>query len=99
MSDGSGSGGPAEMTQIYNSHRSRGLQVHTVAFGTRANTGTLRELATLGGGEFHESITGDDLIKTFVEITTGLTTVDGLIEEFAKRISDAATNKLMLEFL
>jgi Mg-chelatase subunit ChlD len=99
MSDGKGSGGPHEMTKIYSEYHSQGLHVHTIAFGKDADTATLTKLAEAGHGTFHQSITGEDLAKTFVKISTGLTAIDGLIDEFAKRVADAATNKLMLEFL
>jgi uncharacterized protein YegL len=99
MSDGAGNGGLNEMTNIYKNHQSRGLHVHTVAFGNDADSKTLTQLAQAGGGKFHKSITGVDLANTFVQISTQLTAVDGLINEFAKKVSDAATNKLMLEFL
>ncbi|CAF4524574.1 unnamed protein product [Rotaria sp. Silwood2] len=99
MSDGGGSGGPNEMAKIYQNHHHLGLQVHTIAFGGRADTATLESLAGAGRGKFHKSLTGEELVNTFIEISTQLTSVDGLIHEFAKRVSDAATNKLMLEFL
>ncbi|CAF1528181.1 unnamed protein product, partial [Rotaria sordida] len=99
MSDGQGEGGPSEMAGIYTNYKSRGLQVHTIAFGKDADTATLEQLADAAHGKFHKCITGAELAKTFVQISTALTSVDGLIQEFAKKVSDAATNKLMLEFL
>ncbi|CAF1154913.1 unnamed protein product [Rotaria magnacalcarata] len=99
MSDGGGSGGPNEMIQIYNTHHKRGIQVHTIAFGEHADRTTLQKLADAAHGESHYSETGQTLAETFVKISAELTSVDGLVDEFAKKVSDAATNKLMLEFL
>jgi hypothetical protein len=99
MSDGAGSGGLNEMTNIYKTYHSQGLHVHTIAFGNDADQQTLTQLAQAGGEKFHKSITDVDLANTFVQISTQLIAVDGLINEFTKKVSDAATNKLMLEFL
>ncbi|CAF5009753.1 unnamed protein product [Rotaria sp. Silwood1] len=99
MSDGAGSGGPAEMTTIYNQYHHRGLQVHSIAFGSSVDKATLKKIATVGGGQFHHNSTGKQLVETFVQISTELTAVDGLIDEFAQRVSDAATTKLAFEFL
>ncbi|UJR19420.1 hypothetical protein I4U23_022550 [Adineta vaga] len=99
MSDGGGIGGPHEMTKIHEAYHSRGLQVHTIAFGRDADKTTLNKIAQAGKGTFHQNITSVDLSDTFVQISTQLTAFDGLIDEFATRVSDAATTKLMLEFL
>ncbi|CAF4263479.1 unnamed protein product, partial [Rotaria sordida] len=64
MSDGQGKGGPSEMAGIYTNYKSRGLQVHTIAFGKDADTATLGQLAYAAHGKFHKCITGAELAKT-----------------------------------
>jgi Mg-chelatase subunit ChlD len=93
------SGGSAEMSQILSEFQSRGLQVHTVGFGSSPDETKLRELAVLGGGTFHAALSGADLIQTFREIAVVSTLQTKLVDKFGEQISKLVTNKLVLDYL
>lgn len=90
--------GEAEMTSIFSRFKARGLQVHTVAFGTSA-AATLTKLAQLGGGKFHQALTGVDLMQTFTEISLDSTLQSQLVEEFGSKLAKMVSTKLVLDYL
>ncbi len=99
MSDGDGSGGDSEMSSIRSAHSSRGLQVHTIAFGSGANSSKLQSLATTGGGTFHSAATGMQLVDTFKSIAKAGALKDELMDQFAKEVGKLLTDKLVLDYL
>uniref|UniRef100_A0A0G4GEJ0 VWFA domain-containing protein n=1 Tax=Chromera velia CCMP2878 TaxID=1169474 RepID=A0A0G4GEJ0_9ALVE len=102
MSDGcscSSAPGNTEMQQIQRQFgRSRGLQVHTFAFGS-ADRNALEGLAQDGGGSFHVSPDASVLASQFVRIAAEAGAADGLIKQFAKQIGDAVADRLVLDYM
>ncbi len=104
MSDGRdqlSKGDPAmtTMQQMYARYSTRGLQVHTIAFGhDAANIPRLAELAAAGGGTFHHAVTGMQLASTFAAIGAGCTggVEDRLVTKFGEILSSAISLKIMV---
>jgi Mg-chelatase subunit ChlD len=52
---------------------STGIIVHTVAFGSDADTALLRDIASITGGEAHDASSGEDLIELYKKIAQDIT--------------------------
>jgi uncharacterized protein YegL len=70
MSDGGASNGLTEMTSMYEEFKTNGIRIYTVAFGSGIQM--LRDLAHRGKGSYIECVTGIDLRKDFVGISSEL---------------------------
>lgn len=73
------------------------LQIHTIAFGSGADKGPLKTIATLRG-TFHDAPTGVDLQETFKTIAAGAGPSEAIFKEVGSRIADAVTDKLTIEY-
>lgn len=98
MSDGGGSG-KETMSSVHAAHGGRGLQVHTIAFGSGASKDTLREMASLGGGRFHDAPTGVALGRVFKEISGTSKASQELMEGVGNEVSSMVSNKIRLDYL
>jgi hypothetical protein len=76
------------------------LELHVIAFGSRTNNQQLQQIAGASGkGKVHTSADTAELSNVFVDIASERD-VAGLLEaEIGKRISDAVTDKLSLEYI
>jgi Mg-chelatase subunit ChlD len=76
------------------------LELHVIAFGSGVDTAQLQQIAGASrNGKVHSSADTTELSNIFVEIASGQD-VAGLLEaEIGKRISEAVTDKLSLEYL
>jgi len=104
MSDGGASNPETRMRELALKHRGRRLQVHTIAFGSKADVRTLQSMAEnakahCGHGEFHKSVDAVQLSKTFASIASQCTTLQGLVDKIGGKIASAVTQKLMLDHL
>jgi Mg-chelatase subunit ChlD len=103
MSDGGSAGdasrAAAEFSTL-NSEIESDLELHVIAFGSGADMGQLQQIAGASpNGKVYSSADTTELSNTFVEIASGQD-VAGLLEaEIGKRISEAVTDKLSLEYL
>jgi hypothetical protein len=102
MSDG-GSGDSDKAAEVSKSMfafcdaRKMPLQIHTIAFGSGADKGPLKTIAT-SRGTFHDAPTGVDLQETFKAIAAGAGPSEAIFKEVASRIAEAVTDKLTLEY-
>ena len=71
------------------------LQMHTIAFGSGADHGSLRRIA-FPRGEFYYAPTGVDLQGIFIAIAQGGPS-DTIFKEVGSRIAEAVTDKLTIE--
>jgi len=71
LSDGECNNGEIEMSQISAAHKQHGLVVRTLGF-CDGGAAKLQQLATLGGGQFINSIDGIQLEDTFKQIAVAL---------------------------
>jgi len=102
MSDGQGEaldrGPKAAMQDIVRTCTGSQLQVFTIAFGA-ANKNMLSELAWAGRGEMREAATGAELWRVFGDIAAGCSALDGLVDQFAAKISDMVADKIVLDHM
>eukprot|EP00743_Colponemidia_sp_Colp-15_P013099 GILK01015097.1.p1 GENE.GILK01015097.1~~GILK01015097.1.p1 ORF type:complete len:1309 (+),score=173.68 GILK01015097.1:591-3929(+) len=102
MSDGGDAGGStsvATMQAVYNAHAAKGLICHTVAFGSGAETGLLRDIATAGHGTAYSAANGMQLGQVFSEIAAGCSALDGLVQMFGELVSNMIVNKIVVDYL
>merc|ERR1712232_323783 len=76
------------------------LELHVIAFGGGASTSQLQKIArSTRLGKLHTSADTAQLSSIFVEIAGGSSVADVLEAEIGKRISDAVSDRLSLEYL
>lgn len=77
------------------------LELHVIGFGGGTDTTQLQEIANSStNGRVHTTSDIDGLSKVFVQIAGGGNDVANVLEaEISKRISDAVTNRLSVEYL
>jgi len=86
----------------HNVHQSLGsdLELHVIAFGGGASTSQLQQIAgSSRNGKLHTSADTAELSSIFVEIAGGGGVVDTLETEIGKRISEAVSDRLDLEYI
>ena len=102
MSDGQGehlkSGPIAAMQSIVATCSGSQLQVYTIAFGSADKAG-LAVLAAAGRGVMKEAATGSQLYEVFGDIAAGCSALDGLVDQFAAKISDMVADKIVLDHM
>lgn len=88
------------MNREVNEQLGNDLELHVIAFGAGASLIQLQRIAsTSRSGKIHTSADTTDLSNIFVDIAGG-EDVAGLLEDkIVKRISDAVTDKLSLEYM
>ena len=75
------------------------LELHVIAFGAGADNAQLQLIARASkAGKVHTSANIADLTSVFVAIATNENVVTVLESEIAKRLSDAVSDKLSLEY-
>jgi hypothetical protein len=75
------------------------LELHVIAFGNGAMHAQLEEIARASkAGQVHASANVADLASVFVEIATNENVATVLESEIAKRMSEAISDKLSLEY-
>ncbi|KAK9820719.1 hypothetical protein WJX74_002690 [Apatococcus lobatus] len=102
LSDGHGEGaGPAcdAMQKVSAAWHQHGLQVTTVAFGSRADHACLEAMAQTAGGKFKAASTGEDLMRIFEAAAQDCNAVDGLVKRFEETISDMISTKVVLDHM
>lgn len=105
MSDGGAGDAPAAArefsglnSQIF-SQSENDLELHVIAFGTGANNAQLQQIAGASKvGKVHLSSNTADLAKVFVGIAANTSVATTLESEITKRISEAVSDKLSLEY-
>ena len=76
------------------------LEFHVIAFGGGANIEQLQLIAgSSSNGKLHESADTTELSNLFVEIAGGGSVVDKLEAEIGKRVSDAVSDRLSIEYI
>jgi uncharacterized protein YegL len=77
------------------------LELHVIGFGGGTDTSQLQQIASASAnGRVHTTSDIDGLSKVFVQIAGGGDNVASVLEaEIGKRISDAVTNRLSVEYL
>ena len=102
MSDGQGehvNNGPmGAMQDIVQTCSGTGLQVFTIAFG-RADRQSLSALAQAGGGQMKLAVDGAALWQVFGDIAAGCSALNGLVDQFASKISEMVADKLVLDHM
>lgn len=101
MSDGCDNNYQSEMRTITSKYSSRGIQIHTVAFGSGADHRMLKRMADEcdGRGHFHSAPDAYVLNSTFAAIATQAEATNQLISALGALIGDQVTSRLMLDFL
>ncbi|VEU39667.1 unnamed protein product [Pseudo-nitzschia multistriata] len=76
------------------------LELHVIGFGGGTDTSQLQEIARASAnGRVHTTSDIDSLSRVFVQISGGGDNVSSVLEaEISKRISDAVTNRLSVEY-
>ena len=83
---------------IRHSHSSD-LELHVIAFGSGASTSQLQQIAgSSRNGKLHTSADTAELSNIFVDIAGGGDVAEKLEAEIGKRISDAVSDKLSIEY-
>jgi uncharacterized protein YegL len=76
------------------------MELHVIAFGSGVDNAQLRQIAGASrNGKVHSSADAAELSNVFVEIASGQDVAALLEAEIGKRISEAVTDKLSLEYL
>lgn len=76
------------------------LELHVIAFGSNASTSQLQEIAnSSGAGKLYTSADTIQLSNIFVDIATNGDVAEVLEAEIGKRISEAVSDKLSLEYV
>lgn len=106
MSDGETYDAPAaagkfsELNRNVRQRTGNDLELHVIAFGSGASTGQLQTIANSSrAGKLHLSADTAQLSNIFVEIASGGDVVEVLQAEIGKRISDAVSDRLSLEYI
>jgi len=105
MSDGSASDAAAAAhefslfnSNLYRSSRNH-LELHVIGFGGGSNQAQLQQIASASqAGKVHSSANTEDLVSVFVDIASTQNVSLLLESEIAKRISEAVSDKLSLEY-
>ncbi|KAL7535460.1 hypothetical protein ACHAXR_006500 [Thalassiosira sp. AJA248-18] len=83
---------------VYRTKRSQ-LELHVIAFGSGANQSQLQQIASASGnGRVHASSSTAELASVFVDIAATSNVATFLETEIAKRITEAVSDKLSLEY-
>ena len=105
MSDGEANDASAAAREfsILNDHITRAsgkdLELHVIAFGNGASHAQLEEIARASkAGKVHASASIADLVSVFVSIATNENVATVLESEIVKRMSEAVSDKLSLEY-
>ena len=76
------------------------MELHVIAFGAGVNTAQLTQIAGASHkGKVHSSADTAELSNIFVDIAGGQDVASLLEAEIGKRISEAVTDRLSLEYL
>eukprot|EP00978_Attheya_sp_CCMP212_P009335 scaffold22059_cov52-Attheya_sp.AAC.2 len=76
------------------------LELHVIAFGSGADTSQLKQIAGASqNGKLHMSADTAELSNIFVDIASGGNVTDRIEAEIGKRISEAVSDRLSLEFI
>jgi uncharacterized protein YegL len=97
MTDGCG-GGPGTLVQDYATRYGSRFIMHSVGFGSGADTAMLNTL-TAGGGRYHAALTGQELVNAFSNIAADSNTANQLPRTIVNQIMDTAVTKLVLDYL
>jgi len=97
MSDGEGSYSGV-MKNIYANYKSRGLQVHTIAFGRTASS-MLQQIANDGCGKFHLAMNGIELGAKFASIASIQSPLQQLATLVGSKLCSEVANKIVLDYL
>jgi Mg-chelatase subunit ChlD len=101
MSDGEdcSSGATQAVQQLCSRLRMCNLQVHTIAFGSGIKL--LEDMAAAAGsaGQYHAAAGGLQLQQVFVQIAAECSAVDGLVREFAQKLTEMISVKIMVDYL
>lgn len=102
MSDGQGepiNSGPARaMQDIAHTCSGTGLQVFTIAFG-QADSNSLSALANAGNGQMKLAANGAELREVFGDIAASCSALNGLVGQFASKISEMVADKIVLDHM
>jgi uncharacterized protein YegL len=98
MSDGVGGSGEDQLRQIVSAHGARRLQVHVLAYGG-ASPEQLRAHAAAGNGVFHETPNIDSVSTLFTYIAKNTQGTAGLLEEIARQVGSAISDRLCTDYL
>jgi len=84
---------------IRHSHGSD-LELHVIAFGSQSSTSQLQQIASSSrNGKLHTSADTAELSSIFVEIAGSSNVTEMLEAEIGKRISEAVSDRLSLEYI
>jgi hypothetical protein len=87
------------LNNIILSETEQDLELHVIAFGSGTNNAQLQQIARASKiGQVHASSNAADLAKVFVGIASNTNVATMLESEITKRISDAVSDKLSLEY-
>ena len=105
MSDGQASDAAAaagtfsQLSRNIRHSHSSDIELHVIAFGSGASTSQLQEIAgSSRNGKLHTSADTAELSNIFVDIAGGGNVAETLEAEIGKRISDAVSDKLSIEY-
>jgi len=87
------------LNQRVSSATGKDLELHVVAFGNGASKSQLETIARASNvGKVHASANVEDLANVFVAIATNANVATVLESEISKRMSEAVSSKLSLEY-
>ncbi|KAL7474124.1 hypothetical protein ACHAW6_000118 [Cyclotella cf. meneghiniana] len=87
------------LNSIIVSQTEKDLELHVVAFGTGTDNAQLWRIARSSNiGKVYSSLNAADLAQTFVSIASNQDVATLLESEITKRISEAVSDKLSLEY-
>ena len=100
MSDGHGSGGEAEMSEMARQWKHKGMVAHCLGFGSGSGDNVLIRLRSPFGdsGKFVKAVTGLEMVSAFKAFASQGSKPVGLIEAAKKRIAEMVSHKLVVDF-